>query len=614
MSNKDNGMKIFSLTNYLIELPNPKRTNLITLLVSIIVGIIGYVFLEKTFVIENIFLYGSLMGIMLIGVPAILSSIITTSVSRFSRKELILRRSSYLSFFSVLILSVIYLLGTFISFLGTHLVFDLLIFGYVLVFAARIFILNITYPYNLIQTISISSIHPFLGFFFIYLSPYFLNPELLFIPSIMPAILLLKAGLALLVLAVGVVFFILLVNAPMKRNFDIKTMKLTKSFLSHWLDKTSSIEETLKPMAEKADVLIGIMVFKTKKKLKSLFIVPYVHPGPFGEIGGSLLTKVFTDRIRKKKDVEIFIPHGIATHDLNPLDRKSLHKISNRIVDEFNGLKFSKYGSKSIRNKYGKAKVMGQRFGDGAFLVSTFSPNATEDIDFSIGLAVMNKLEKNFNPVLYADAHNCHQSGHHTIFSGDPIVFDLMDSMEKAGTKLSKQRRTSIKQGIGSDPLSEYTPKDGVGPTGLKVSIFEVGKQKTAYVIFDANNMAAGLREKIMKAVEKLGIDEVEVMTTDSHCVNNIKGIENPIGKIVDQDELVERAVKACEKALDDLETVSVGTKMFKVKNINVLGSQRATELISTVNSMVAIMKIIAPIIFGTALFLSLLSVLLIPW
>jgi predicted neutral ceramidase superfamily lipid hydrolase len=53
---------------------------------------------------------------------------------------------------------------------------------------------------------------------------------------------------------------------------------------------------------------------------------------------------------------------------------------------------------------------------------------------------------------------------------------------------------------------------------------------------------------------------------------------------------------------------------MIKVKDIRVLGAQKATELVSTINSIIATMKIAAPLIFGLSLLFSLLGLLFVPW
>ena len=66
----------------------------------------------------------------------------------------------------------------------------------------------------------------------------------------------------------------------------------------------------------------------------------------------------------------------------------------------------------------------------------------------------------------------------------------------------------------------EFTLKDGMGAGGITATVVQVGKQKTAYVVIDGNNMISGLREKILAALTSVGFDESEVFTTDTHAVS----------------------------------------------------------------------------------------------
>ena len=104
-----------------------------------------------------------------------------------------------------------------------------------------------------------------------------------------------------------------------------------------------------------------------------------------------------------------------------------------------------------------------------------------------------------------------------------------------------------------------------------------------------------------MDAVSDLEIDEIEVMTTDTHTVNTISRGYNPVG-IVKRPEIIEYIRKSISEALKDLEKVEVGTGTEKIKNLNTFGPKNSTELISTISSVVAVSKIIAPVLLITAL------------
>ena len=71
------------------------------------------------------------------------------------------------------------------------------------------------------------------------------------------------------------------------------------------------------------------------------------------------------------------------------------------------GLVYSAGAGKSGRRTIGSVRVLYQRFGDSVLLVTTRSPEGTEDIDFSIGMTIMAEGHRWFPHVAVVDAHNC---------------------------------------------------------------------------------------------------------------------------------------------------------------------------------------------------------------
>ena len=113
--------------------------------------------------------------------------------------------------------------------------------------------------------------------------------------------------------------------------------------------------------------------------------------------------------------------------------------------------------------------------------------------------------------------------------------------------------------------------------------------------------MEIGFRQEIIDAVSDLEIDEIEVMTTDTHTVNTLSRGYNPIG-IAKRPEIIEYVKISINEAIKDLEKVEVGTGTNKIENLNTFGPKNSTELISTISSVVAVSKIIAPVLLITAL------------
>ena len=601
---RDRKLKVVSLTNYLIDLHSAQKSVALILAMSLVAGVLSSVMGGRLDAAS--LLSGVSLGLYFIAFPALLAGYLTSVLSSPTKKRLNYRRSFYLAFFNSIILSLLYLIGTLMP-NRLYGLLDIMIFGYVLAFIIRSFVLKVTYPYSVFQAIALGSLQSLLGYL-----------AILGIGAVMPGvavslpILAAKVILPLAIFALGIALFILLVNAPMKRNFGVNTIEVATAFLENWFDQSTTIEDVLKRMGEKADIIVGLIAFRAKKKIKALFVVPYIHPGPFGEVGGGKLTRVLTERL--EDGMKLLIPHGTATHDLNPINTESLARIADEIKKSLKEIDYYNTASHSVRAQKGSVKLIGQKFGNSLFMASTFSPDATEDIDFSIGLAAMSQVKEGYDNVIYADCHNCHKPGDHAIFSGNPIVFDLLEGIKKLDANLKKEGSYRVKMGIGIDRMEEYGSVDGVGPTGVRAAVIETNGQRTAYIIFDANNLAAGLREKIIEKIKALGANEVEVMTTDSHCVNSVRGVENPLGMKIGKSALVGRAEEVYKQALSNVEPVEVGTKMIKVREIDVFGPQRSIELVSTINTMTAIMKIVAPLIFVLSLALSLLAVFFVGW
>ena len=80
-----------------------------------------------------------------------------------------------------------------------------------------------------------------------------------------------------------------------------------------------------------------------------------------------------------------------------------------------------------------------------------------------------------------------------------------------------------------------------------------------------------------------------------------LRNSSNPIG-IAKRERIIEYVIAGIQEAIKDLEKVEVGTGTEKIENLNTFGPKNSTELISTISSVVAVSKIIAPVLLITAL------------
>jgi len=297
------------------------------------------------------------------------------------------------------------------------------------------------------------------------------------------------------------------------------------------------------------------------------------------------------------------VAHGPSTHDFNPIAVSEIDKIETAVKKGLKKVEYKPIASEFVRYNAQTANIGVQFFNEGMVILSTFAPEGSDDIEFGVGLTMMAQSRSKcaVEDSVIVDCHNSFAPESGEVLPGNAEVFYLIDVIDKIKTN---QDKTSIKVGCWQNNMDTLNKQEGIGESGLKTMIIEVNNQRTAYVLFDSNNMEVGFRQEIMEAVKDLEIDEIEVMTTDTHTVNTISRGYNPVG-ITKRPEIIEYVKKSIKEAIKDLEEVEVGTGTEKIENLNTFGPKNSTELISTISSVVAVSKIIAPVLLITSLIIA---------
>jgi putative membrane protein len=437
-----------------------------------------------------------------------------------------------------------------------------------------------------IQPLLILAMYTLITFLFIDTS--FLGPIILQIT--------IKALIASIIFVLAIYAFITIIASPFQKNLGIGVLDLLSLFIAHMNEGSNSLEGLFETMGEAIDTVVTFVSFKAEDGIKALFISPSVHPGPLGDLGGSNMPTILADKF----DHFTMVAHGPSTHDFNPIAVSEIDKIENTVKKGLQHVEYSPYASRFVRYNAEKANIGVQFFNKGMVILSTFAPEAVDDIEFGVGLTMMAQSRSKCNVVdsVIVDCHNSFEPESGEVLPGNAEVFHLIEVIDKIDADPEK---SSIKVGCYEDHMETLNKEEGIGESGIKTMVIEVAGQRTAYVLFDSNNMEIGFRQEIIDAVSDLEIDEIEVMTTDTHTVNTLSRGYNPIG-IAKRSEIIEYVRKSICEAIEDLEKVEVGTGTEKIKNLKTFGPKNSTELISTISSVVAVSKIIAPVLLITAL------------
>ena len=407
---------------------------------------------------------------------------------------------------------------------------------------------------------------------------------------------MIKALIASIIFVLAIYAFITVIASPFKKNLGIGVLDLLSLFIAHMNEGSNSLEGLFENMSEAIDTIVTFVSFRNENGIKALFISPSVHPGPLGDLGGSNMPTILANKF----DHFTMVAHGPSTHDFNPIAVSEIDKVEKAVKDGLNKVEYCECGSKFVRYTSEKANVGVQFFNEGKIILSTFAPEAVDDIEFGVGLTMMaqSRSKCNVRDSIIVDCHNSFTAESGEVLPGNSEVFQLIDVIDKIN---ADQEKYDIKVGCNHNTMGDLDKQEGIGESGLKTMIVEVDGQRTAYVLFDSNNMEIGFRQEIIDAVSDLEIDEIEVMTTDTHTVNTLSRGYNPIG-IAKRPEIIEYVKVSIVEAIKDLEKVEVGTGTEKIRNLNTFGPNNSTELISTISSVVAVSKIIAPVLLITAL------------
>ena len=551
-------------------------------------------------------------GIFFIGVPTVVAAFGTSGVDRFVGGTLTPNRSSLLALVCEVLIVAIVTLAAIVSVftgLGQRFVFDALVVALASVFAFRLLVVMAVSRSSLLVAAIPASIQTLAAavLLFIYsgtltfmsvggpildayLIPYLARAD--HAPSELSTVSpdhFLLLGLTCAVYAFGVYVFIVVVDRPWRRSLGVSVLDFLRGFVGHIAEGTDELEEFFEQLGEKAIVPVTVLAFRSSVGEKARFILPMIHPGPMGEIGGGN----FPERVATRSDGLAFPPHATAGHDFNLVTEREVDTILEAADAAYDRIEYGSEATQSVQVQSGEAKMLGQAFGDDALLVSTYAPEFADDVEYAVGLsAAAEARTAGLDDVLLVDAHNSNNGldgpdlGHVT--PGSKRSFDMITAAGLAGEHLSAAARGDLSMGVAWD-RTEWDPTDGIGPLGIRVAVTEVAGQRTAYVLVDGNNMEPGLRDAIVADLtegEESLVDVAEAMTTDTHIVNTVEA-DNQVGAAIDQGEHRRLVADLTREAVRDVEPVEAGMAVERTE-VTVFGNDRTETLASHANAVVA--------------------------
>jgi putative membrane protein len=611
-----------SLSRFVFRAPDWSASLFLSLLVAAVAGLAAF---DSQFVLDSAY-----QGMVYIGVPTVVAAFATPWVDRRLGGRLTYNRSALLALVCeilVVVVMVVAALAVVLAGAGQAFVFEALIMALGVVFGVRLFVVVAVSRRSLLVAAAPASIQTLVAavLLFVYsgtarylelggplVDAYLARamvapPELLVVRPADFAIL----GAICVVYALAVQLFLVTIDRPWRRNLGVSVLDFVGGFIGHIAEGSRELEAFFGQLGEDAVVPVTVLgIRRADGTEKARFVLPMIHPGPMGEIGGGNLP----ERVARSTDGLAFPPHATAGHDFNLVTEREVDTILDAAETAHGRIDYASEATAALREQEADSKLLGQAIGDDALVVGTHAPSFADDVDFSVGLSTAAEARvSGIRNVMLVDAHNCNDGlagedlGH--VVPGSRRSFDMMEAAGRLGERLAAADRRPLRVGVAWDE-TDWEPKDGIGPLGVRVAVFEVGdgddRTRTAYVLVDGNNMEPGLREELLAAVDA---DAAEVMTTDTHIVNTMEA-DNQVGAAIDSDDLVSLVEALVSEAVDDCEPVEAGMAVEQAE-VTVFGNDRTETLASTANAMIQMGGALLLAVLGGSMAVSLLVFLL---
>ncbi len=543
-----------------------------------------------------------LLGLVAFALPVVVAALLTKPLAEALGGKMYLRRAALLGLFGLGLVFLAALAALLIP--GSSMVRYLLVAWASTLWLRQAVLMALSHSSPL-RSFPAVAIQPMLGFAVLPLFP-------LFFPLTPGDWLVgLLAGAAFY--AAGLVFTLVAV-IPLERASGVDGLSMMRYSLDHMTEKgsegTEEMEAFFASFANHVTVPAGLLVVERKGTRPVLVVVASLHPGPYGRLGGSDLPTKLQDALGT--DADVIVPHGPSTHDQNPATTEEAGKLAVWVRESLGQIAPHDGASRFVRVTRGGVSVGCQIFDDTALLLATRAPEPTDDIDFATGYAALAVArEEGVRGAMLADAHNSIAPGSGAMVFGTEESYALLEATRVAVREAKQQVGNGLRVGVASEK-SLVDPDRGLGPRGIQALVAEVDGQKTAYLLFDGNNMVPDLREKLLESIADL-VDEAEVLTSDNHIVNNTLPGYNPVGWRTDHDALARATRVAVEGALTSLAPATVGGYTGLLKDVAVWGHQTAVRLTTAINSSLSTIRINAAVTFLLAAAISVLGLAVIP-
>lgn len=387
---------------------------------------------------------------------------------------------------------------------------------------------------------------------------------------------------------VGLVFafaLIVVIERNGRKAIGFSPIRMFRAFLTDWLEgRNEELESYLTELGIETEIDAAAFAFRRKGIMapKAVMLVSNLHPGPFLNIGSSVMPFLFGSLMERKFGAVGMVPHGVSGHELNLVSQEQNERILSWVLSNLEDSSYVGLATPVDRSTNEVATATSQVFDGCALVTMTTAPLDMEDVPSELANILSGLTHGKFRSLALIDAHNCLTGP----TSMTPQKVGALQEAALASLQISaEQHPTAFKVGAAHARPPDFDLKQGYGPGGISVIVVEVNGQRFAYVCVDGNNMIRGLREKILMALDGLGIEDGEILTTDTHMVNGVVPARlgyHPVGEVAGWAPLISQIAGTCKEALNDLDEAEVSVVAGQI-SVTTLGQKSLRHVMGIV-------------------------------
>lgn len=361
------------------------------------------------------------------------------------------------------------------------------------------------------------------------------------------------------------------------------TFSVLQAFLSAWTEnKQEKMEEIFESRSSVDEIRTRMMKFEREGDKQVFVVLPDIHPGPFNPIGGSNLPKKLFNFFENNA----IVLHSISDHSKNLPTTAEV----NKYLDSLKNSVLKNSGNECtlpLITKSNDFTLTCIGFKTSVLMIIS-KDSGMEDLPYSI----IEKIEQfakelGFSDIMIVDAHNA--LGNKISYEEETALTALaLTSLEK----LEGKQYYTYEIGYSNSLTSGFRIIE-LGGAGIGVLNLLINNEDHLIGWSDSNNLVNGLRIRILRELNKAGINMLEICSSDTHSSSGKRTRQGyyALGNVTNDKDIIRAFSEVSSKAMSKT-TPSSFSYLDSYSQIKLMGRDQFDNYATALNRSMNITKV----------------------